>query len=243
MQYFIQYFTRLFMIISPLPIVALFISMTAPFPMNERIRIVKVACSVAYGTMLFFAMTGQKFFEILGITIGAFYIAGGIIIFLLGVVMLCSDGDAEAPSEKEGSAKNTVKDTPKKGKMDISVTPLAIPIICGPCCITAVITLQSQAQGFFQNIVGFAAITLTAGVLYALLLSSAKGSKWLTPAVLKLSYKISGLILAALAVEMVVSGLRHSDIQILKPLNKEPRAYSKLQVNQIANSGYYQAVK
>jgi multiple antibiotic resistance protein len=198
--------------------------------------------------MLFFAITGEKFFEILGITMGSFYIAGGVIIFLLGIVMLNSEGDEEISSGEEGSPKGTTKGPKQNGKMDISVTPLAIPIICGPCCITAIIALQSQAQGFVQNIAGFAAITLTAGTIYVLLLSSVKGSKWLTPAVLKLSYKISGLILAALAVEMIIGGLRHGDVQILKPLKKDiqvqsTQVSSEIRLKQTASSGYSLAIK
>ena len=109
LQYFLQYFTKLFVVISPLAIIALFVSMTAPFTPTERIRTAKIGTAVAYGTMLFFALTGQKIFEFLGITIGAFYIAGGVIIFLIGLSMLRTEEAEETITEEEIKAGTSTK--------------------------------------------------------------------------------------------------------------------------------------
>jgi multiple antibiotic resistance protein len=214
MQYLVQYFSRLFIISCPLAIVALFVSMMAPYTPAERVRAAKVGTSVACGTALFFAVVGEKFFEFLGVTMGSFCITGGIILTLLGLSMLNSN-DMDDSNDQD---KTVGKESTKKSKADISITPLGIPIICGPACLTATIVLQGQAEGFTQNVVGLVAITLVFGALYLLLVSSAKGTKWLTPMVLKLSFKLSGLIIATLGVQMVFSGLRQSDLQVLKPL-------------------------
>ncbi|MDR2737908.1 MAG: MarC family protein, partial [Puniceicoccales bacterium] len=197
-QYFLQYFVNLFVIISPLAIIALFVSMTAMFTPEDRIRTARVGSLVAYGAMLFFALTGKKIFEFLGISMGAFYIAGGAIIFLMGLSMLNTEDFGKSTGDGTGAV------SPPKKSMDIAATPFGIPIVCGPCCITGVIALQSQAVGFLQSLVGFAALTAVGAVVYVLLVFSARGAKWLTPAVLKLSFKLSGLILAALAVQMIV---------------------------------------
>jgi multiple antibiotic resistance protein len=103
----------------------------------------------------------------------------------------------------------------KKGHIDIAITPFAIPIICGPCCITGVITFQSEAVGVAQYLAGLLAITALSAAVCGILVGCAHGAKWLTKPVLRLSYKLSGLILAALAVEMVVAGLRHEEMQVL----------------------------
>ncbi|MDR1173408.1 MAG: MarC family protein [Puniceicoccales bacterium] len=213
-QYLVQYFSRLFIITCPLAVVALFVSMTAPYTLAERIRMAKVGTSVACGTTLFFAMVGEKFFEFLGVTIGAFCITGGIILTLLGISMLNSN-DMDNSNDQDKAAG---KESTKKSKVDISITPLGIPIICGPACITTTVVLQGQAKGFIQNIIGLAAILLVFGALYFLLVSSAKGTKWLTPMVLQLSFKLSGLIIATLGVQMIFGGLRQADLQVLKPL-------------------------
>ncbi|MDR0742516.1 MAG: MarC family protein [Puniceicoccales bacterium] len=213
-QYLVQYFSRLFIISCPLAIIALFVSMTAPYTSAERVRAAKVGTSVACGTALFFAIVGEEFFEFLGVTMGSFYISGGIILTLLGISMLNSN-DMDNSNDQD---QTTGKESTKKNKVDISITPLGIPIICGPACITATIVLQSQAEGFVQNVVGLIAITLVFGVLYLLLVSSAKGTKWLTPMILKLSFKLSGLIIVTLGIQMIFSGLRQADLQVLKPL-------------------------
>ncbi|MDR1401574.1 MAG: MarC family protein [Puniceicoccales bacterium] len=213
-EYFIRYFTQLFFVISPFAIVALFISMTGPFTSKERIHTANIGSAVAYGTMLFFAITGQKIFEFLGITIGSLYIGGGIIILLIGLAMLRTEEPEETVTQEEIDAGTSTK----KNKIDISITPFGIPIICGPACITQVIALQSQANGLVENVIGICALTLVSLALYALLVFSTRGAKWLTPTVLKLSYRLSGLVLAALAVQMIIAGLRHSDIGILEPI-------------------------
>jgi multiple antibiotic resistance protein len=188
--------------------------MMAPYTLAERVRAAKVGTAVACGTALFFAIVGEKFFEFLGVTMGSFGITGGIILTLLGISMLHSN-DIDSANDQD---KTSGKEFTKKSKADISITPLGIPIICGPACITATIVLQEEAEGFIQNIVGLVAVILVFGVLYLLLVSSAKGTKWLTPMILKLSFKLSGLIIATLGIQMIFSGLRHADLQVLKPL-------------------------
>ena len=195
---------QLFIILS-----LMFVSMTAVFSHAEKLRTAKVGNLVGCCTAIFFGLIGQKFFEILGVTMGSFYIAGGIIIFLVGIEMLNAD-DVDS-SSVEGA-------TAKQKHMDIAITPFGIPIVCGPVCITSTIALQSEAVGFWQNAVGIAAVICVFIATYCLLLLSIHGTKWLSPAVLKLCYKLSGIILAALAIQMIISGLRHEDIRVLKPL-------------------------
>jgi multiple antibiotic resistance protein len=213
-RFFIQYFTRLFIIISPLATIALYVAMTAPFPVKERLRVARTGSIVAYCAMIFFALTGRSLFEFLGITMGAFYIAGGAIIFLVGVMMLGSDGDEGMESDAAKVEKS------KGGKIDIAITPFGIPMICGPCCITGTITFQHEAVGVMQYISGLLAVTAVSVALYVVLIGCAHGAKWLTKPVLKLSYKLSGLILAALAVQMIVTGLRHEELQVLAPMKQ-----------------------
>jgi multiple antibiotic resistance protein len=211
-KFFLRYFTTLFLAIGPFAIIALFVSMTAPFKHEERIRTAKISSCVAYGTMLFFALTGRKIFEFLGITVGAFYVAGGIIIFVVGLAMLRSeDSDEAASSVKQQNAQQA----------DIAITPFGIPIICGPCAITTTIALQNQACGFGQWVAGLLAVSFVLALLYLCLIGSAHGAKWLTPMVLKLSYRLSGLILAAVAVQMVISGLRNEELGVIKPLQNQ----------------------
>jgi multiple antibiotic resistance protein len=148
MQYLIQYFSGLFIINCLLAIVARFVSMTAPDTLAERISTATVGVLVAYGT-IFFSMAGETFSKFLGIMMGSFSITRGIIPVILGVSMLNFD-DMDNADDNQAAGKEVTK----KNKVDISITPLGIPIIYGPACITAKVVLQSQIEGFVQNIVG-----------------------------------------------------------------------------------------
>jgi multiple antibiotic resistance protein len=163
---------------------------------------------VAFGVVEFFAIFGKKIFEFFGVSMGSFYVAGGALIFLIGIDMLRAQDSEEHVTEGElQEAKATAK---KKG--DIAITPLGIPLIAGPCFITNTIAQQAKASNLAEFVGGLVAVAFVVGALYLLLAASARGAKWLTPAVLKLSYRLSGLILAAIAVEMLITGIKSEEL-------------------------------
>ena len=203
-QFVLQYFVTMFVVISPLAIIALFVSMTAAYSFEERIQTAKTGCKVAFAVMVFFALAGEKIFEFFGISMGSFYIAGGVLVFLVGLDMLrAQDSSTQVTSDEIEESKTAVKN-----KEDISITPLGIPMIAGPCCITNTIAQQAKAGNWCEFIGGLIAIALVIYVLYLCLSISSRGAKWLTPTILRLSYRLSGLILAALAVEMFITGVK-----------------------------------
>ncbi|MDE6432578.1 MAG: MarC family protein [Opitutales bacterium] len=206
-QFFLQYFMTIFVVISPLAIMALFICMTASYTVPERIKSAKMGCKVGGALLVFFAITGKKIFEFFGISMGSFYIAGGILIFLIGLSMLRSQ---DADTQTDDGANNGKKVS--KVKEDISITPLGVPFIAGPACITTAIAQQARATNWVEWTCGLVALLLVIYVLYWLLVISARGAKWLTPTVLRLSYRLSGLILAALAIEMIITGIKSDDL-------------------------------
>ncbi|MDR1433140.1 MAG: MarC family protein [Puniceicoccales bacterium] len=224
-QYFTKYFAQLFAIISPLAVVALFISTTVPFSKSERIKIAKLSTAIAYFAMLVFALCGRKLFELFGISDASVHIGGGIIILLMGISMLNASVDDEA-NHGGAIAQDTSAKKKKASILDVSVTPIGIPIICGPCCITAVTMLQGEACGLWQNLTGIAAVTFVSALVYCLLMLCVHGAKWLTPNVLKLSYKLTGIILVMMAAELVITGLKKSGFQDLKPREQVERAHS-----------------
>jgi multiple antibiotic resistance protein len=211
-HFILQYFVTMFVVTTPLAIIALFVSMTSPYTMKERMQTARLGCFVALGVVEFFALFGKKIFEFFGVSMGSFYIAGGILIFAVGFDMLRAQDSSEQITEEEvKDAKATAK---KKG--DIAITPLGIPIIAGPCFITNTIAQQAKASNGLEFIGGLFALVLVVGALYALLVLSARGTKWLTPTILKLSYRLSGLILAAIAVEMFVAGIKSRELGLLQ---------------------------
>jgi multiple antibiotic resistance protein len=207
-RFVLQYFVTMFIVITPLAILALFVSMTAPYTVKERLQAARMSCVVALGVVEFFALFGKKIFEFFGVSMGSFYVAGGILIFLVGLDMLRAQDSSEQITEEEvEEAKVTAK---KKG--DIAITPLGIPIIAGPCFITNTIAQQAKASNWLEFIGGLVALVFVIGAVYGLFVLSARGARWLTPTVLKLSYRLSGLILAAIAIEMLIAGIKSEEL-------------------------------
>lgn len=219
-QFMLRYFITIFVVISPLAAIALFVSMTALYTAEERVRTAKISCQVAFWLMAFFALVGQKIFEFFGISIGSFYIAGGVLVFLVGLDMLRAQ-DTDAQPDSNGA---------QKPKDDISITPFAVPIIAGPCVITNIIALQSKAANWVEFSGGVVVLAVVMLLMYALLILSARGARWLTPTVLRLSYRLSGLILAALAVEMFISGIKSDDLGLWT--HDEPVAEQQMMIDQ-----------
>jgi multiple antibiotic resistance protein len=207
-QFSLRYFVTMFVVASPLAIIALFVSMTASYTVSERVAAAKMACLVAFGVVEFFVLFGRRIFEFFGISVGSFYIAGGMLVFLVGLDMLRGQDSDEHISDGEVEDSKAAA----RKKKDISITPLGIPMIAGPCLITCAIAQQAKASNFLECVGGFIAAGFVIFVMYIVLSLSARGAKWLTPTVLKLSYRLSGLILAALAIEMVVTGIKSDDL-------------------------------
>jgi multiple antibiotic resistance protein len=92
-------------------------------------------------------------------------------------------------------------------KLDIAVTPLAIPMLSGPGAISTVILLQNQAQNLPQSIALCVSILLVSAATYLILRISARGMQWLSPIVLNIAIRIMGLLLAAVAVQFMINGL------------------------------------
>ena len=98
----------------------------------------KVACMVAVGVLLGFALLGSTLFTLLGITLPAFQLAGGLVLLLIALDML--RGQRSSVQESPEEAKEAIE------KLDIAVTPLGIPLLAGPGAITTVMLLETQAQ-------------------------------------------------------------------------------------------------
>ncbi|MDR0715687.1 MAG: MarC family protein [Puniceicoccales bacterium] len=202
-----RYFVTMAVIMSLPAVVALFVSMTSFYSIKERIRAARVGCLVALTVIEFFAMFGVKIFGLFGISMGSFYVAGGVLILLIGLDMLrAQDSDDHITEEELKESKSIAK---KKG--DISITPLGVPIIVGPCAITGTIAQQAKAANCMEFTGGLIALVLVIGLLYGCLVLSSHGAKWLTPAVIKLTYRLTGLILAAMAFEMIITGIKSKD--------------------------------
>jgi len=191
--------TSLFVIVDPIGAVPAFLAMTPNDSAEQRIRMARLACWVTAGVLLTFAITGKWVFQILGITLPAFQIAASIVLLLVALDMLRAQRSRVQETHEEMRA--------GREKEDVAITPLAIPMLAGPGAISTVILLQSRAQGLDQHIALGLCILAVAVATYLILRIATGGAQWLTPIAIKITSRIMGLLLAALAVQFMLNAL------------------------------------
>ena len=192
--------TSFFTLFNPLGTMPIFISMTSELAEEQKRKTARKAVIVAFFTTLAFAFSGQLLFRFFGISVNSFRIVGGIIFFLMGQDMLQARLGKIKLSEKEAEINAYVN--------DISITPLAIPMICGPGAITNSIVLMEDANSLLKKILLVVSIALILGITYLVLISGTAISKKLGDTGNKVLMRLMGLIVMVIAVEFFFSGLK-----------------------------------
>ena len=191
-------FTSFFTLINPLGTMPIFMTMTTDLDANQRTRTARKASIVAFITICIFALSGQLLFNFFGISVNSFRIVGGVIFFIMGMDML---------QARLGKVK--IKDSEVKTYVnDISVTPLAIPMICGPGALTNAIVLMEDANSAGKIVTLFVAIILVMLLTFLILYSSSRIIKILGETGINVMMRLMGLIVMVIAVEFFFSGLK-----------------------------------
>ncbi|WP_281501055.1 MarC family protein [Cellulophaga sp. F20128] len=191
-------FTSFFTLINPLGTMPIFMTMTAELNIQQRTKTAKKASVVAFITIVFFAFSGQLLFNFFNISVNGFRIVGGVIFFLMGMDML---------QARLGKVK--VKDSEVKSYVDdISITPLAIPMICGPGALTNAIVLMEDANSFEKKITLIITVFMVMLLTYIILYSSSKIINILGQTGINVMMRLMGLIVMVIAVEFFFAGLQ-----------------------------------
>lgn len=192
-------FTSIFTMVNPLGIIPVFTSLTAELDSHTSRKVALKAVSVAFFTMILFALSGKFIFDFFQISIDSLRIVGGIVFFMAGFDMLQARLIRTKSNENEAAAVNT---------SDIAITPLGIPLICGPGAITASIVLMNDAVMIEKKILLLIAILLVLFITFLVLIGSRGVMKFLGESGNKVMMRIMGLIVMVIAVEFLFSGLR-----------------------------------
>jgi len=197
-------FASIFAIIDPIGNVPLFIAMTQNHSREEKIRVINKVIIVATLTLVIFGLVGQYIFMLFNITIPAFQIAGGILIFKIGFDML--QGGRPSAKRTEDEKQEAIE------KEIIGIVPLGIPIFAGPGSISAVMLYISQSQeNFFNSIVQLvivlSCVILTMGISYVLLRNASKIFDRIGRLGTLAISRIMGLIITAMAVQFLLNGI------------------------------------
>jgi multiple antibiotic resistance protein len=194
-------FTSMLFIVDPIAAVPTYLVITQAETRLERQRTARRACVAMTLLLVVFAATGTLLFRAFGITLSAFRTAGGLILWFVAMDMLRGERRTQEGREElvEGQAKE-----------DVALTPLAIPMLAGPGAISTVIVLSNQAHGLLESGVVYGSIVLTGIVSFLALRVGEPLLGRLGKTGIRVVTRIMGLILAAVAVQFVLSGVKEA---------------------------------
>lgn len=199
-------FTSFFTLINPLGTMPIFMTMTAELDDEHRTKTARKASIVSFITIVIFAFSGQLLFNFFGISVNSFRIVGGVIFFLMGMDML---------QARLGKVK--VKESEVKSYVDdISITPLAIPMICGPGAMTNAIVMMEDANSIEKKMTLIVSVFLVMLLTYIILYSSSRIIKILGQTGINVMMRLMGLIVMVIAVEFFFAGLKPIIMEIIK---------------------------
>lgn len=203
-EYWLITLSALFVIVNPLTTAFAFVSLTSRATDAAREQLARRATLIAAGIFVTFALLGGVIFTLFGITLEAFRIAGGIILFgiAMGMIRRGQDEGEDVAAAEEQSGHRT-------GRLaqDLAVIPLAIPFMSGPGSIATVMILTSEAPTPWHLILVFVAIAFTTGACYFSMVYSRYLVRLMGETGKDIVTRLFGLILAVLAVQFVINGV------------------------------------
>jgi len=197
-EFSIMVFTSFFSLINPLGVMPIFMSMSGSLSPKERSRVAVKAVFVSLITLIVFSLAGQLIFQFFSITVDSLRIAGGVIFFMMGYDML----QAKIVRVKMDDSIES-----KAYGNDIAITPLAIPMICGPGAITNAIVLWADATTPTLKFIMVGVMVGVLGITLLALLGAGKIVPWLGETGNKVMMRLMGLIVMVIAVEFFFAGL------------------------------------
>ena len=190
-------------VVDPLGTLPAYLVITEREGPAQRRQTARRAAVVAVLVLGVFAAGGNALFPLLGLTMPAFQIAGGLILFLVAIDMIRAQRPTqEGPAEiSEGTAKE-----------DVAVFPLAIPMLAGPAAFATVTTQLARATSATEVALVYGAIFLTGGVIYGTLRLAEPLHRALGRTGIQVFSRVLGLVLAAIAIQFILDGLRAAEI-------------------------------
>ena len=208
-EYLSKAFITLFIIIDPIAVLPVFVALTRNDTQAHRRIIAFRSTWIAMGVLLVFAFVGEALLEVLGITEPAFKIAGGLLLLLTAIDMVVAKHSGISSTTK-------AEDLEASHKSDISVFPLAIPLIAGPGALTTVIMLMRNADSLSMEIGVVVMLILVILINYLFLRIADPVHRLLGVTGTNVVSRILGIILAGLAIQFVLTGLSDTVFNFMK---------------------------
>jgi multiple antibiotic resistance protein len=197
-QFYLTAFATLFVIVDPIALVPMFIALTRGMDDDHRRRLALRACLIAAVLLALFGLVGNKLLEVIGITMPAFRISGGFLLFITALDMLFE----RRTQRREGQQPDA--------NHDPSVFPLATPLIAGPGAFTTMILLvnNTPATGFAHSAAILAVMALVVASTFLMFLMAGFIERLLGRTGIVVVTRLLGMLLAALSVQFVLDGIR-----------------------------------
>jgi multiple antibiotic resistance protein len=199
----VKFFVVFLVVVEPVSLIPVFAGLTQGATAAYKKRMARKASCIALGICVVFATAGAKFLEIMGIELSSFRLAGGTLLFLISLEMVFARPSGTRSTSKE--------DEENKRREDISVFPLAFPFMAGPGALATILLGSGEAWGKPVLFAGFLlAVTLVMAICWVAMRATPKLMRALGVTGANVINRLSGVILAALAVQFIVDGIRGS---------------------------------
>ena len=192
--------SAVFFVVDPLGVVPIFLAVTSGDSPEKMERTAFRASLTACGLLVFFALFGTLIFKVAGISLGAFRVAGGILLLITGLDMLRARQVETRTSLEE--------ETEASEKEDVAIVPLAVPLLAGPGAIATVMVLMSHGKGLVAAVPVLVAVLLTCVASYFILRAASLVLRVLGQSGVAILQRVMGLILCAIAVQFIADGAR-----------------------------------
>ncbi len=199
LQFALVTLTSILFIVDPIAVIPTYLVITQGQTPEQRADTARRACIAAALILMAFALGGALIFQMFGITLEAFRIAGGLILWVVAMDML--HGERRTQESRPEIAEGRVKD-------DVAVTPLAMPRLAGPGAISTIMVLAGQARTMPEKAMVHVAIVVTLGVSWVVLRVGEGFVRKMGQTGIRVMTRIMGLLLAAIAVQFVITGVR-----------------------------------
>jgi multiple antibiotic resistance protein len=194
-------FMGFFAMLNPIGNLPVFIGMVSEFDEKTQKMVAFRSVVVAFIIIAIFSLFGHIIFRVFGITLPAFQIAGGIIVFIMGYNLLNAKDStmhSQAPMRR--------KDMERVAE-DMAITPLGTPLLAGPGTISAAMNFVGAEKSIVNAVLVVGIFAIMCVITYLLFVSSHRLAKRVNPGILKVVTRVMGLILAVIAIQMLISGI------------------------------------
>jgi multiple antibiotic resistance protein len=191
----------MFFVVDPLASLPIFLTITSGDSAAQRRRTAVRAAFAAWIMLSTFAVAGGVIFRAFGISLGAFKVAGGLMLLLMAIDMMRARQSPTRTSDEEQDE--------SRARDDIAIFPLAVPMLAGPGAIAMVMVLMSRADWRpVPTLAVFVAVTVTCVASWLLMRYAANAERLIPKTVLRAFERVMGLLLAAVAIEFIAGGVR-----------------------------------